>query len=233
MDWSETSQIAVLFTCEHGKLSAVAKGAKRQQPAVLAKFSGGLELLAAGEAVFIVKRSAELAQLTEWDLHDPHWHLRRDWSAYRLAMYAADLVHHIVQDHDPHPRTYAALRTLLGDLREPAGRQAALLAFQWTVIDDLGLRPVLDRDAQTGAAIEGAARTVAFSAQAGGVVADTGGRDRWRVRPATIRLLQQFAAGQPVAELDGESLIRANRLLCAYFRAILDKQLPTMDAVLT
>lgn len=232
LDWSETSQITVLLTEQHGKISAVAKGAKRQTASTMAKFSGGLELLSAGEAMLILKRHAELNQLTEWDLHDPHWHLRKDLSAYRLAMYAADLLHHIVQDHDPHPQTYAALRAFLTELRDPAMRQRALLQFQWGVVDDMGLRPVLEHDAQTGEVLDEAGEALAFSAVAGGVVADTGGGDRWRVRRTTVQLLRGVAMGQPLDSFDSGSLGRANRLLCTYFRAILDKQLPTMSAVL-
>ena len=68
LDWSETSQIVVLITEGHGKVSATAKGAKRQSPSTLAKFSGGIELLTAGEAVLITKPTADLANLIEWDL---------------------------------------------------------------------------------------------------------------------------------------------------------------------
>lgn len=231
VDWSETSQIAVLMTEDHGKVSAVAKGAKRQTPSVLAKFSGGIELLTAGEAVMIVKRGAELATLTEWDLLDAHWHLRGDYRAYRLGMYAADLVHHIVQDHDAHPRTYRALRSFLSEVRDVAKPQAALLRFQWEVVEDMGLRPVLETDAETGEELSGEGEALGFSAAAGGVVADTGRGDRWRVRRSTVRLLRDLAEGRELGG-DDEALTRANRLLCVYFRAILDKQLPTMGAVL-
>lgn len=231
LDWSETSQIAVLLTENHGKVSAVAKGAKRQTPSTLAKFSGGLELLTAGEAVMIVKRGSELATLTEWDLLDAHWHLRTDLRAYRLGMYAADLVHHIVQDHDPHPRTYRALKGFLSALSERALQPPALLRFQWSVVEDMGLRPVLDRDAATGEVLDETGGALAFSPAAGGVVADTGSRDRWRVRHETVALLRRLAERGEI-EADDGSLSRANKLLCVYFRSILDKQLPTMEVVL-
>lgn len=231
MDWSETSQIAVLLSREHGKISTVAKGAKRQTPSTLAKFSGGLELLAVGEAVWIAKRTTTLATLTEWDLLDPQWHLRRDLRAYNLAMYAADLVHHLVQDSDPHPVTFEALRRFLRELggTEP---HAALLRFQWALVDDMGYRPVLDRDAQTGESLPSSGEALGFSATQGGTVADTGATDRWRVRRSTIELLRRVEAGEEVAAGESGSLERANRLLCVYFRAILDQQLPTMAFVL-
>jgi hypothetical protein len=62
VDWSETSQIAVLLTREHGKISAVAKGAKRQTPSIASRFSGGLELLCRGEAVYITKSGRDLGE---------------------------------------------------------------------------------------------------------------------------------------------------------------------------
>jgi DNA repair protein RecO (recombination protein O) len=231
-DWSETSQIVVLLTEAHGKLSATAKGAKRQAPSSLAKFSGGVELGTGGEAVLTVKNPNDLANLIEWDLRQPHWRLRRSLSAYRLGMYALDLTHHLVHDHDPHPQTYAALRDFLGALDEGANDAAALLGFQWSLVVDLGYEPVLDRDAQTDESLDEAAETAAFSAEAGGLVSDTGTADRWRVRMTTVRVLRAVASGEDPSGMDGESLERANRLLCVYFRAILDKQLPTMDYVL-
>jgi DNA repair protein RecO (recombination protein O) len=234
MDWSETSQILVMLTREHGKISAAARGAKRQQPSTLARFSGGLELLTVGQAVAIVKPAAELANLIEWNLLDPQWHLRRDWRAYGLAMFAVDLIHHVVQDHDAHPATFDALRRFLAELADAdrAAQQQALLRFQWAVVGDMGLKPVLDRDAQTGGALDEAAGMAAFSPRAGGTVADSGGADRWRVRMPTIQLLRALEAGRDAAGADPRSVERANRLLCSYFRVILDKELATMDAVM-
>ncbi len=231
-DWSETSQIAVLLTEAHGRVSVIAKGAKRQTPSTLQRFSGGVELLTRGEAVFITKANVELATLTEWNLLDAHWHLRRDLRAYRLAMYAGDLTTNLLHDHDPHPATFVALRDLLGALADRQAHQAALLTFQWALVTDLGYRPTLDHDVQTGDQLDEQAATLAFNPLSGGVVHDTGGDDRWRVRRQTVLLLRDAAAGRPLDDHPPEALQRANRLLCAYFRALLDRQLPTMDVLL-
>lgn len=249
MDWSETSQVVVMMTQAHGKISAVAKGAKRQTPSTLAKFSGGVELLTAGEAVLIVKPSSELANLIEWNLVDAHWRLRQNFRSFELAMYAADLVHHLVHDHDPHEGTFAALRGFLAEIgsvqkQDPVdsppargsssglGQMAALMRFGWALVVDLGYRPVLEADAQTGGALDESAPTLAFSASAGGLVADTGAADRWRVRRQTVDVLRAAEAGASLEAFDEAALERANQLMCVYFRAILDKQLPTMGAVL-
>ena len=122
IDWSETSQVVALLTREQGKVRALAKGSKRTSPGAVARFSGGIELLTLGQAVGIIKPSTDLATLTEWDLQNPYFHLRRDLAAHETALYAADLSNALLADHDPHAGVFAALAQLLEVLAEPSRR---------------------------------------------------------------------------------------------------------------
>lgn len=242
LDWSETSQLVVLLTEDHGKVRGLAKGSKRMSPSSVQRFSGGIELLTVGQIVMTLRPSSDLATLTEWDLQCDLHALRRDLGAQRLALYAADLCHAMLPDHEPHTRAFAAMRRLLHDLSDVGSdegcRQRALLRFQWELLDDCGYRPELWRDAATGEKLADA-RTYTFDPAAGGLTARRGIGD-WRVRAATVEALR--AVGRPAPrgdEPDGppsfnpDALHRANRLLCVYARAILDRELPTMRFVLT
>src|SRR4030042_1118125 len=54
-DYSETSQILTFFTADTGKLSLIAKGAKRPK----SSFGGPVQLLTAGEMVFFLQKLDE------------------------------------------------------------------------------------------------------------------------------------------------------------------------------
>ena len=258
-EWSESSQIVVLLTGGHGKVRGLAKGSKRQSPSSLQRFSGGIELLTAGQVVATTRPSSELAAVTEWDLQNDYFRLRRDFRGQRLAMYAADLCHAMLADGDvppapppapapeagERPGAFALLAALLGVLCDPAregpaAQDVALLRFQWGLLVDCGYRPELGRDVRTGEPLGPAGRGGAYSFDplAGGLTAGAGPPD-WRVRASTVDVLRRVAQGEErPGGGDGAGgpdpgVGRANRLLCVYARSILDRELPTLGVVLT
>lgn len=233
LDYSESSQIVVLLTAEHGKLRGIAKGSRRQSPSSIARFSGGLNLLNRGEAVVTTRPHQDLAAITEWDLQDDHFGLRRSLPAQNTVMFAADLLNALLPDADPHPAAYEMLSTLIAAVTaegvDERAMAAALLDFQWGLLTDCGYRPELDRDVRSDEVLA-KARAYSFDPQAGGLTTQQRGGD-WRVRPATVALLRLLAQGDPAGG-EYDALQRANRLLCVYVRSLLDKELPTMRLVL-
>ncbi|MBB6429936.1 DNA repair protein RecO [Algisphaera agarilytica] len=239
LDWSESSQVVVLLTETRGKVRGLAKGSKRQSPSSIQRFSGGIELLTAGQVIATSRPSSELASITEWDLQQDHFALRRDLRAQRVAMYAADLCHAMLADLDPHPESFRLLRDLLvalcggdsmrAEARTP-GVEGALLRFQWGLLADCGYKPELTRDVRRDEELA-TVKTYTFDPVAGGLTSDKGIAD-WRVRSETVEALRAVAEEGELSGFEPATLERANRLLCVYARTILDKELPTMGVVL-
>jgi len=233
LDYSESSQIVVLLTAEHGKLRGIAKGSRRMSPSSIARFSGGLNLLNRGQAVVTTRPHQELAAITEWDLQDDHFGLRRSLPALNATVFAADLLNALLPDADPHPVAYGLLVTLIaaatGQRADEQSTSAALLNFQWGLLTDCGYRPELERDVRSDAALM-SARAYSFDPLAGGLTRQERGGD-WRVRSTTVALLRSLATGE-LAVGAPDALQRANSLLCVYARSLLGKELPTMRLVL-
>lgn len=231
-DWSETSQTVSLFARDTGVVRAVAKGAKREN----ARFSGGLEILTRGLAVAIVKPTDGLATLTAWDLMETFPSVRRSLPAFYTGMYLLDLVHHAVRDADPHPRLYDALIDALRGLGGEGGPAWAALRFQWSALVETGFRPEFGRDARTGRELAEAG-SYDFAPGLGGLVAaGTGPGGIWKVRRATVDLLRALESGAlsapPAGPESGKTVLRAGRLLAAYWREVLGSEPPSMGAYL-
>lgn len=219
-DFSESSQTVSLFTRGHGVIRGLGKGSKRHRGA----FSGGMDVLTRGEIIAIIKPGRELAVLTAWHLQDSYRILRESLQANRAAVYMADIIHHLILDHDPHPRLFDAFARTLDSFKAVAEVDRRLLQWQWLVLEDTGYKPELDRDAGTGAALPNGAVPLWFDSRAGGIVSRASTAQAWRVRRETVDVLRSIAHDDGAGPVDPVSIGRANRLLAAYFREIIGSE---------
>ncbi len=220
-DWSETSQTVSLFCRGHGVLRGLAKGARRER----GSFSGGIDMLACGEVVAVVKPDRELQTLTQWTLlqmfRRPHDEL--ETNLYGLGM--AELVHRMLPPSVPHERLHDAMLATLERIEEGDRPAPHFLRFFMLLLRETGHEPRFE----TGGI---PAARLAFDAGEGTIVDFADRPKSWRMRPETAFALQQTAAGEPPENLEPDSVDRAIRLLSAYARTLVGDALLTLHLAL-
>lgn len=213
-DWSETSRIVTLFTREHGKIRALAKGGRRLK----SNFETALDLLNVCQILFIRKAHAGLDLLTEARVEERFPALRTDLSRLYDGYYIAELLADGSQDYDPHPALFDAALATLRDLGTTPDRRFDMLGmFELVWLRELGYRPRLE-------ACAGCERTIpdtvvaglGYSPTAGGVICPdcrSGIRD-WRPLTAAARVgLRGLDDQHPHPELPGEARREVRQVL--------------------
>jgi DNA repair protein RecO (recombination protein O) len=168
LDYSETSQVLVFFTREHGPQRLIAKGIKR---GTKKKFSTGIDLLERGQVMFLPSGRAEgsLGTLTEWRQSDLFMGLRGSLEALYAGQYAAEVTAAMTEEGDPHPELFDALAELLSALSAGAPGLAVLVTYQQELLTAAGLWPELTRCVLCGKAAP-PGRAGLYSAHQGGLV---------------------------------------------------------------
>lgn len=232
-EFSETSQTTALFTRGHGAVRALAKGSRRLR----APFSGGLDTLTRGEAVWFPRASSDLATLAEWDLREVYRHVREDLTANALGVHMADLASRFIHDHDPHPALYDALHAALGALSSAHDAPLALLRFQWALLRETGFAPEVRTDVASRRPLR-ACVSYSFDPARGAFAPDEpdhpdrGGHPCWRVRAATVEALRWLDATGDNPQPTLEATVRAARLLGAYSSTVLGTEPATLAPAL-
>ncbi len=188
LEYSETSQIVVLFTRKHGKVRAIAKGIHRGSKK---RFAAGIDLLEIGNVTFSVRghRQEALATLTEWKQTRPASGLRAQLMRLYAAMYLAEITAGLTEDWDPHEDVFEALVegiTALADSDDPL---SSVVRFQDSLLRGIGSIPLFDACVHCSATDD----LAYFSSHDGGLICSHCAQRRpeqRRVSPETGRALQ-------------------------------------------
>ncbi len=144
LDFSESSQVLAIFTRSRGKGRVIAKGIRRSTKR---RFSPGIDLLEAGEAVLSVRAEGQeaLATLTEWKQRQPFSGLRESLQRLHAAQYAVDIVAGMTEDWDPHPLLYDALERALRSLSTDSRVLPVVITLSQQLLHEAGVTPCLEK----------------------------------------------------------------------------------------
>jgi DNA repair protein RecO (recombination protein O) len=135
---TETSLIVNWLTPMFGRLSTVAKGARRP------KSPFKLDLFYLADFSFQRSRRSELHTLREATVHDTHTALRRDIVKLNQACYAALLIEQTTETETPLEEGYELLRGFLKHLEIDPPRPESVFALELKLLRMQGLEAPLD-----------------------------------------------------------------------------------------
>jgi DNA repair protein RecO (recombination protein O) len=136
---TETSLIVNWLTREQGRVSTVAKGARRPK----SPFAGKLDLFYLADFTFVRSRRSELHTLREVGLRETHAWLRTDLDRLRQTAYCAALVSQATEPDTPLPGVFDLMNGLLEHLAQQPLLPQTVFAFELKLLHDLGLSPDL------------------------------------------------------------------------------------------
>jgi DNA repair protein RecO (recombination protein O) len=142
---TETSLIVQWLTAEFGRISTVAKGARRPK----SPFAGKLDLFYLADFSFSRSRHSELHALREVSLRESHRNLRNELGLLQHASYCAALVQQTTETETPLPAVYELMRGLLDHLVQHPPQPQTIFAFEVKLLTELGQQPDVSKTSLT------------------------------------------------------------------------------------
>ena len=190
--WSETSCIASVYTRDFGKLSVLAKGARRPK----SPFEAALDLLSICRVVFIPKSGDALDLLTEAKLVRRYRAGAADLLRLYSGYYVAELLDRLTDKGDEQPELFELAESTLLALADPVLElRAVVLRLELQMLRMLGHLPTWRMCAQCGDEVP-ASDKATFGLLASGVLCERcrPGSRQMILLPAIVRdTLEQFS----------------------------------------
>jgi DNA repair protein RecO (recombination protein O) len=142
----ESDLLVVLYTQTHGRVAAVARGARKSQR----RFSGALQLLVLGRYQLGRRPRGELWSLEAADVVREWTQLASDVVAVAHASYVAELVGALLPPEAPDPEALELVVATWESLAEAGPSPAAMRAVELALLELAGHRPALEACAACG-----------------------------------------------------------------------------------
>jgi DNA repair protein RecO (recombination protein O) len=140
----EADRILTLFTLEHGKLDAVAKGARRGR----SRLGGRLEF--GNEVLLTLHRGRSLDVIAGAEIVREHWRALVVPERFTVASAAGEMIDALCEPDLAMAELYALLVDMLAAVAASNAPQFLLTRFSLRMLEMLGLAPPLDACIQCG-----------------------------------------------------------------------------------
>jgi len=163
LDYGESDRILTLLTREHGKLAAIAKGARKSRT----RMGSSLDLF--GRSRMMLARGANLDVVAQVERRGDVRHISGDLERTAYSCLVAEVVDKVLEDRHPVDDVFELVVETLGRLNSPQRVPRADSAwFVMRILDLLGYMPQLHICASCGSALPEAVSW--FSPLPGGVL---------------------------------------------------------------
>lgn len=195
-DFSESSRVVTLFTRTFGKISCLAKGAKRLR----SSFEVSLDILSECRIVFLPKSSGSLDLLTESQLIQRFQPQPGSLPHLYAGYYVAELLNSLLEDSDPHEELYETVRSTLSTLSSAEPIFAPVARFELSLLREIGQIPDFNTCIICHREIE-ESETSRFWVSQSGLICSSCGSSEYQtteIEPGTLSLLRQMASEEEI-----------------------------------
>ena len=183
-DFRETSRIATFFTKDYGRMSGVLKGIRKDPR----KFGSSLDRFSVNDIVYYQYRNSDLHLVSQCDLREFFFPVRRDLKKSLAASYFLELVYALMPSEEKNIKVYQLLLSCLSALGGESDIDQTVHMFQIKMLLFSGFRPHLDNCMLCGRQVKSKAL---FSLKEGGLVCgdclpSSLGPEQYGISPGTV-----------------------------------------------
>jgi DNA repair protein RecO (recombination protein O) len=224
MDLGEADRILTLYSRQHGKLRAVAKGVRR----ATSRSAGHLEPFTLTDVLLAAGR--ELDVISQADTLESFRAIREDLELTTHAYYLVEVVDLLTEDRMENSAVFDVLVESLRQLPHAPDVRFVLIVFHLKLMDALGYRPELRECVACRSEIEPERNQ--FSAVVGGILCPACGPTEATARMITtpaLKLLRylQLTQGERVVNVPPHVAREAEAILRDYAEHIVERRLRT------
>lgn len=236
-DHGESDKLVTLYSSDLGRVTGIAKGAKRSKQ----RFVNKLEEFSHLQILYRPPRGpAGLLFISEAELLCAHLSLRKIFQRYVAAMYISELLLRFTRDNDPDPQLYALLQWALVSLDNADAPQKIAALYHLQLLAAVGYRPELQRCSNCRHPV-GPGRTFLFIPGSGSLLCSSCHHQRGpHYNRLSIQALKFLASAQIVTlerlnrlQLSGQTAAEAMDALYHYTFHLLQQDIHSWQAMRT
>lgn len=230
-NFGEADRLLTLLTPLHGKVSAIAKGARKPT----SRKTGHVELFTQTDV--LLARGRNLDILTQAEMRQAYLPIREDLTRGAYAGYTAELLDRFTYaEQDDMRRLFVLLDSTFARLCIDPDPRRVVRYYEMRLLDELGFRPELQECVITRKDIQ--PEDQFFSHDEGGVVSQAGASHTAGLVPLPVvtlkvlRYLQRSSYDQVAALSISEALhTDLERIMLGYVTFILESRLQSVDFI--